>query len=303
MVQIDNPESKAKVGLIPEISPQAPGDGPKAKDLYQNVQVLGDLSVGQFTRLMASMTEWVAPEAGCNYCHVAGNFASDDIYTKIVSRRMVQMTRHINAEYTTHVGETGVTCYTCHGGNNVPVNVWTLDPPRLSAQGGAGWNAGQNQAGHKANGYTSLPADPFRKYLLESKEDLGGIRIASQNALPNGSNPKNIKDTEHTYALMMHLSGALGVNCTYCHNSRAFSSWEESTPARTTAWYGLGMVQNLNENYLSPLASELPENRLGVSGDGPKVNCASCHQGINKPLGGAQMAKFYPGLKGKQNGG
>ena len=60
------------------------------------MQVLGDLSVAEFTRTMASITEWVSPEEGCNYCHIPENLASDDIYTKVVSRRMLQMTQDIN---------------------------------------------------------------------------------------------------------------------------------------------------------------------------------------------------------------
>ena len=39
------------------IQPPADASGPLAKDLYQNVQVLSDLSVGEFTRVMLSMTE------------------------------------------------------------------------------------------------------------------------------------------------------------------------------------------------------------------------------------------------------
>ena len=80
---------------------------------------------------MAAMTEWVAPEEGCNYCHVAENLASDDIYTKVVSRRMLQMTQHINANWNDHVGETGVTCYTCHRGNNVPAEIWFRSRPEI----------------------------------------------------------------------------------------------------------------------------------------------------------------------------
>ena len=44
---------------MPEAIPAVPAVGPKAKDIYQNVQVLGDLSVGEFTRLMAAITQWV----------------------------------------------------------------------------------------------------------------------------------------------------------------------------------------------------------------------------------------------------
>jgi photosynthetic reaction center cytochrome c subunit len=39
-------------------------------------------------------------------------------------------------------------------------------------------------------------------------------------------------------------------------------------------------------------------NRRGPHGDPLKVNCATCHQGVNKPLGGAKMLKDYPALKG-----
>ena len=55
--------------------------------------------------------------------HNLASFAADTypdgkaIYTKAVARRMIQMTRNINSEWTEHVGNTGVTCYTCHVGS------------------------------------------------------------------------------------------------------------------------------------------------------------------------------------------
>jgi photosynthetic reaction center cytochrome c subunit len=58
------------------------------------------------------------------------------------------------------------------------------------------------------------------------------------------------------------------------------------------------MVRDLNLVYLDPLQSTYPPNRLGPLGDAPKVSCATCHQGANKPLLGAQMAKDYPELGG-----
>jgi photosynthetic reaction center cytochrome c subunit len=39
-----------------------------------------------------------------------------------------------------------------------------------------------------------------------------------------------------------------------------------------------------------------PDNRKGPQGDVLKVNCATCHNGINKPLYGFSMAKEYPEL-------
>ena len=131
MEEIINPRVRARIkaeNLAPEpLDPAEPG-GDSAVSVYENIKVLNDLSQNEFDRLMLAMTEWVAPEEGCVYCHNEENLASDDVYTKIVARRMIEMTRHINTDWTNHVGEIGVTCYTCHRGNPVPKNVWTENP-------------------------------------------------------------------------------------------------------------------------------------------------------------------------------
>ena len=134
---------------VPASLPQAPAAGPKAGAVYKNVEVLGDLSVAQFTRLMVSITNWVSPKQGCAYCHNTNNMAEDNLYTKIVSRRMFQMTQHINADWQAHVQGTGVTCYTCHRGNPVPNNIWFTDPGPRTPGGGmidAGASTGQHLA-------------------------------------------------------------------------------------------------------------------------------------------------------------
>jgi photosynthetic reaction center cytochrome c subunit len=291
MVQVTNPRDE-EIIVIPEAAPPAPQAGPRAGDIYQNVQVLGDLSVAEFTRTMAAITEWVSPEQGCNYCHNPQNLASDDIYTKIVSRRMLQMTRDINTQWTDHVANTGVTCYTCHAGNPVPEFIWFADDSAINPPY-AGNRMGQNIAAAEV-GLASLPSDPFSALLTE--EDGPSIRVQSTSWEPM-SGEANIKDTEYTYSLMMHMSGALGVNCTYCHNSNNFAGWDNGRIQRVTAWHGLNMVQDLNENYLMPLGPVYPDNRLGPSGDAPKAYCTTCHAGLPKPLGGAQMAVDYPALK------
>ena len=74
---------------MPVAEPQADASGPKASAVYQNVKVLGDLSVGQFTRVMVAMTSWVAPKEGCVHCHNPANFADESKYTKQVSRKMI----------------------------------------------------------------------------------------------------------------------------------------------------------------------------------------------------------------------
>jgi photosynthetic reaction center cytochrome c subunit len=282
--------SQAANNEVPAAQPPASAEGPKAGQLYQNVKVLGDLSVAQFARHMVSITNWVAPNEGCTYCHVGANFADDSKYTKVVARRMIQMTQHINADWKPHVAQTGVTCFTCHRGQPVPARVWFGSEPIRQAGTLIGDNAGQNKAARSVAD-SSLPYDPFTPYLLDAKP----IRVNGTTALPTG-NRQSTKQAEFTYGLMMHMSDSLGVNCTYCHNSRAFAEWEGVPPQRATAWHGIRMARNLNNEYLAPLTSTFPPERLGPTGDVAKINCATCHQGAYKPLYGKSMLADHPEL-------
>ena len=108
MVQVYNPRTVASqdaLNTAPPSSPPIPDGGPKAKEVYKNVQVLGDLSASQFIGLMTAMTTWVAPKDGCAYCHNVQNLADDSKYTKVVARKMIEMTRHINGNWKNHVAE------------------------------------------------------------------------------------------------------------------------------------------------------------------------------------------------------
>ncbi len=281
------------------IQPAADGSGPLASEVYQNVQVLKDLSVGEFTRVMLSMVDWVAPadQKNCTYCHNAENYADESKYQYQVARRMLTMTRDINSNWQAHVGQTGVTCHTCHRGQPVPPYVWFVDPGSGRENAFVGTRAEQNSAvtglGITTIGHSSLPYDPYSPFLLGNLP----IRVNGPTALPTG-NRSSIKQAEWTYALMVHMSESLGVNCTHCHNSRAFAQWGgESRPQRTTAWHGIRMARGLNNEYLVPLTGVFPATRLGPTGDVAKVNCQTCHQGVNKPYGGVSMAKDYPELQ------
>jgi photosynthetic reaction center cytochrome c subunit len=292
--------AKVAENIPPEPEPPAAVIPAKASEIYQNVQVLGDLSITEFNRLMLAISKWVAedlPEADrCNYCHSTENRALDDKYTKIVARNMLKMTLDTNAKWKTHVAETGVTCYTCHRGKPIPANVWTTDPgpghPDMNMA------AGQN-IGSATVAYTSLPYDPLTPFLLQDYD----INVIPKDALPPGepTSRKSIKQAEWTYGLMMYTSDSLGVNCTFCHNSRSFFDWDQSTKQRTTAWYAIRHVRDINNDYILPLKDVLPDNRKGILGDPLKVGCATCHQGAYKPLFGASMLKDYPELAGPAN--
>lgn len=293
--QVSNVKLQLAADVIPpEPYPLEPDNGgPRAGQTYQNVQVLRDISTDEFNRLMLSMNDWIGTgEQGCNYCHNPENMASDEVYQKVVARRMLAMTRQINTRWASHVQETGVTCYTCHRGNPVPQNVWTLG--RSTAQNAVlrGNKHGQNTPDPNV-GYASLPFDPFASYL---QGKTGEVRVAASSAYPSADWKPSIKEAEGSYGLMMHISSALGVNCTYCHNSQSFKSWGNSTQQRGTAFYGVRMVRDINESYITPLTAVFPANRLGPQGDPYKANCATCHQGKAKPLGGVSMLKDHPAL-------
>jgi len=293
-------KEKARAALLarntaPEAMPKVnvePG-APTAGATFKNVQVLKELSVPEFARLMAAMTTWVAPQQGCTYCHAVTDMASDDLYTKVVARRMLQMTMHINSTWKHHVDSVGVTCYSCHRGNNVPANIWftNLGPPHPSSAMGNKAGVGAPAA---SVALSALPNDPFTTFLDHPTE----VRVVSKVALRDDGMGPSIQQVEKTYGLMMHITQALGVNCTFCHNSRSFFDWDQSTPQRATAWYGIRMVRDLNVNYLEPLNPHFPANRKGISGDSPKLNCTTCHQGVSKPLNGVSMLQDYPELAG-----
>ena len=297
VVDVSSKKKYAAIPAPPYVLEASMRGGERATAAYQNVKVLTDLSTEEFNHFMASMTTWVAPGdaegQGCNYCHNPENMASDEKYTKVVARRMIQMTRNLNNNWTSHVQATGVTCWTCHRGNNVPVNKWAFDPsgddsnPMLR-----GNKHGQNTP--LANvGYASLPHNAFANYFQGAQN----IRVAASSPYPSGDHQVSLKEAEKTYGLMMHLSQSLGVNCTYCHNSQSFRAWNLSRAQRNTAWYGIRMVRDTNGGYITPLAAVFPAHRKGPLGDPYKVNCLTCHQGQSKPLGGVSMLPDYPYLR------
>lgn len=318
MNQVTNPKKVLAQTVIPANVYATPDDsGPRASETYQNVQVLGGVSTERFNHLMAQMNNWVVPQAGlpeseqgCNYCHNPNNMASDEKYTKVVSRRMIQMTQNINANYTSHVQQTGVTCWTCHRGNAVPAYRWATalaerGPGSMVIAGTITGNKRGQNTPDPAVGYASLPYDPFTRYQTDGNGP-DQISVVPKQSHPSATTKQvSLKNAEQTYGLMMHQSKALGVNCTYCHNSRAFNSWDQSNPTKARAWYGLRMVANTNAEYMTPLAAVFPAKnaythwdaaRKGPAGDVYKVNCTTCHQGLAKPMNGLSMRADNPTL-------
>ncbi len=151
----------------------------------------------------------------------------------------------------------------------------------------------QNRAGQnvvaKFGGNSSLPQNVLKDYLLDAKQ----IRVHSTTALPSGTNLAGTKETEATWSLMMHMSESLGVNCTTCHNTRAFNAWDESPPQRVTAWHGIRMDPRHQRKLHGGPDPVFPASRKGPEGDVFKVGCGTCHVGVQKPLYGVSMLQDY----------
>ncbi len=81
-----------------------------------NLKVLKATTSAEVVQIMRTFTTGLGVK--CSYCHVEGNFASDDNPKKAVARRMIQMAMEINSKFPD--GKMHVTCYTCHRGETEP---------------------------------------------------------------------------------------------------------------------------------------------------------------------------------------
>jgi len=72
---------------------------------------------------MRSFTAALGLGQQCFFCHVQGDFASDENPKKAIARLMIQMVNDINAKFPD--GKVHVSCYTCHRGADMPL----LTPP------------------------------------------------------------------------------------------------------------------------------------------------------------------------------
>ena len=290
-----NPRSVAREAgyqqIIAAYPPVQPAGVP-AEIAYKNIQVLKGVDANEFLRLMATMANWLQPSVGCAFCHSAVNMAEDKVYTKTVARKMIEMTRYINTNWRAHVGAGGVVCNTCHRGAAVPGSIWFMTPPPGGRHNFAQTQSGENSPSTVA-GLTALPNDPFTPFLLNAAP----IRDQGMTALPDG-NRMSTEQTNWTYSLMIHFAQSLGVSCNYCHNTRAFGEWDQSTPKRLVAWTAIEMVRDINRGYMVPLTDVFPVASRGPVGDVPKINCGTCHAGAYKPFYGASTLAAYPELEG-----
>ncbi len=305
MVQFDpDPWQKAQQTVPVPRLPIVADDPRPATSVYRDVETLKDLDAGDFMRFQNAMTAWVSPSQGCGFCHVAGDYASNANPAKSAARVMIAMTRHINTAWSTHVGADGVTCFSCHEGQPVPRDMWFKAPPQPQPRmmgHGDDWD----EAARTVHGF--FPNEGYEEYLLQ---DTPGL-VLSQTDHPSGQ----VADSavvKRLYEMMMQMSDDMGVNCTFCHNSRAMQDWSQSTPMRWVGLGGLKLTRDINRNYLLDLATVIPETRLRLgaprawstpareqgwqSGNG-FADCGTCHHTAPVPTVGVGLAKAFPTLR------
>lgn len=99
----------------------------------KNLQVLVGLDREQFRAEMQLISASLGYK--CENCHVEGNPASDEKREKQTARRMLQMTKAINAQFFDKARPTEgttmgrVTCNTCHRGAEHPVHKPVVPTP------------------------------------------------------------------------------------------------------------------------------------------------------------------------------
>jgi hypothetical protein len=95
-------------------------DKAKGGGQASNLKVLKITDRSQIRPIMASFTAGLGVQ--CNFCHVQGNFPSDDNPKKEIARHMIQMVDGLNAQFNAAMGDTKahITCFTCHRGETEP---------------------------------------------------------------------------------------------------------------------------------------------------------------------------------------
>jgi hypothetical protein len=81
-----------------------------------NLKILKSTSGAEVRQIMLAVTAGLGVR--CVYCHVQGNFASDENPKKETARHMIELSQQINSHFPD--GKMHVTCYTCHRGEEEP---------------------------------------------------------------------------------------------------------------------------------------------------------------------------------------
>jgi photosynthetic reaction center cytochrome c subunit len=87
-----------------------------AETVFTNIEILKGKPASRLPGMMEALTGLIGVD--CVYCHVEGNFASDDKPAKRTARKHFALIARLNREE--FGGQNKVSCWTCHHGKPIP---------------------------------------------------------------------------------------------------------------------------------------------------------------------------------------
>ncbi len=127
--------------------PAPPKPGQLAPDYFKNIKVLKKVPADQLRTQMEYFTASLGVQ--CNFCHVQGQFDSDDNPRKDRARKMMAMVDCFNDNTSNDIT---VTCATCHHGHAPPERTPTLAVNMTQAEADAAAAARAARAGGPGGG-------------------------------------------------------------------------------------------------------------------------------------------------------
>ncbi|MEO8658820.1 MAG: c-type cytochrome [Bryobacteraceae bacterium] len=100
--------------MLPLLAQQPPEGAKPAHPEPKNLKIITAEQIGP---VMKHFRQALGVE--CTFCHVKGDFASDENHHKSIARSMMMMTKEINGKFPDG-NMHHVTCYTCHRGAETP---------------------------------------------------------------------------------------------------------------------------------------------------------------------------------------
>ena len=102
------------------VTAAALAQAPEGPPQHKQMPAPKNLKLLEPADLMPAMQAFrVALGVKCDFCHVVGDFASDDKPQKEIARKMIMLARDVNSKFPD--GKMHVTCYTCHRGAEEPL--------------------------------------------------------------------------------------------------------------------------------------------------------------------------------------
>jgi photosynthetic reaction center cytochrome c subunit len=158
-----------------------------AGEAFKNILVLKDIPASELIPSMRYVS--AALGVGCDYCHEADHFDSDDKLTKQRARNMMKMMFAINQD--NFNGKREVTCYTCHRGAAKAANIASLAGTAIVAGTSAsesGLSAKTARASESEPGQTlafsdapSMSLPSVNEILAKYVEAIGGNEAIHKN--------------------------------------------------------------------------------------------------------------------------